>query len=98
MNMVGGPREAAAVAGHFTRVARDVLGVNVSYAGYIVRDSAVEDAVRSREPLLLRHPNSPAAACVEQVLRGLKIGNTSERINGDGFFRKFFSLFSRQVR
>ncbi|MFH1549777.1 MAG: MinD/ParA family protein [Planctomycetota bacterium] len=95
VNMVSGRKEADAVAGHFMRVARDFLRVPVNYAGYVLRDPALEDAVRRRTPLLLQHPKSQAAACVAQVLRGLGVRRISERSKGDGFFRKFFSAFSR---
>ena len=94
--MVSGRKEADAVAGHFMRVAKDFLGVPLNYAGFVLRDPAIEDAVRNRQPLLMRHPKSHAASCVGKVLRGLGVRRTSDDGKGGGFFRRFFSLLSNR--
>ena len=47
------------------------LGHTPPLAGIIRRDDRVRDAIRRQTPLLQRHPNSPAAADVEQVARAV---------------------------
>ena len=51
--------------------ARNFLGAGVAYAGGVRRDAKVADAIRHRQPLLLRHPSSGAAADIRAVAAGL---------------------------
>ena len=51
--------------------ARNFLGAGVEYAGCVRRDAKVVDAIRHRQPLLLRHPASGAAADIRAVAAGL---------------------------
>jgi len=51
--------------------ARSFLGAGVAYAGGIRRDAKVAEAIRHRQPLLLRHPCSAAAADIQAVAAGL---------------------------
>ena len=52
-------------------VARNFLGAGVDYAGGVRRDTKVADAIRHRQPLLLRHPGSGAAADIRALAAGL---------------------------
>lgn len=51
--------------------ARNFLGAGVEYAGGIRRCAKVADAIRHRQPLLLRHPGSAAATDIRAVAAGL---------------------------
>ena len=51
--------------------ARNFLGAGVGYAGGVRRDTRVADAIRHRQPLLLRHPGSGAAADIRSLAAGL---------------------------
>lgn len=51
--------------------ARNFLGAGVEYAGGVRRDAKVADAIRHRQPLLLRHPGSAAAEDIRAVAAGL---------------------------
>ena len=51
--------------------ARNFLGAGVDYAGGVRRDAKVADAIRHRQPLLLRHPGSAAAADIRALAAGL---------------------------
>lgn len=47
------------------------LKVSPPLAGVVRRDSKVKDAIRHQSPLLLRHPNTPAAVDVDALARKL---------------------------
>lgn len=51
--------------------ARSFLGASVAFAGAVRRDARVADAIRHQQPLLLRHPTSPAAADIRAVAQHL---------------------------
>ena len=51
--------------------ARSFLGQGLDYAGGVRRDARVADAIRHRQPLLLRHPGCAAAEDIRAVAAGL---------------------------
>ncbi len=53
------------------RVCRNFLKIEPPLAGVLRRDLRVPDAIRHQTPLLVRHPNSPAAWDVETLAQGL---------------------------
>jgi len=94
MNMVAGSGEAARIANQIIRVSKDFLGLCVSYAGYVVRDDAVEASVRSRRPFVLAYPGCQAAHCLRKTLDILEIQRRkSDRRKKGGFFRRLFGKF-----
>jgi flagellar biosynthesis protein FlhG len=98
MNMVSGGGEAGRIANQIIRVSRDFLGLCVEYAGYIVRDEAVEASVRSRRPFILAYPGSPASRCLRKTLDALEIQRRKgERRKKSGFFRRLFRRFRSRV-
>jgi flagellar biosynthesis protein FlhG len=54
------------------RVCEHFLELSPPLAGVLRRDPRVVDAIRHQAPLLLRHPNSPAACDVEALARHLQ--------------------------
>lgn len=64
LNQVRGRDEAKAVYERIAGVARQFLKMDVNFAGYVVADPAVQQAVRKRTPFVLGFPNSAAAACI----------------------------------
>lgn len=52
-------------------IARRRLGVPMQYGGHLEYDEAVWAATRRRRPLLVEHPETRIAKCVERVTRGL---------------------------
>ncbi len=94
MNMVSGTGEARRIADQIARVSRDFLGMCVGCAGHVVRDDAVEAAVRSRRPFMLAYPGCQASGCLRKSLKILDIGRCAEkRRGGGGFFRRLFGRF-----
>ena len=75
----GGDQAASRAAGERThatlaRACSTFLGSAPPLLGVIRRDERVRDAIRHQTPLLLRHPNCPAAADVEAIASGLPGG------------------------
>ena len=65
VNMVKNRDEALQVHERIASVARQFLKTDVAFSGYVVADSAVQQAVRKRAPFVLQYPNSAAAQCVQ---------------------------------
>jgi flagellar biosynthesis protein FlhG len=65
VNMVRNRDEALQVHERISSVARQFLKTDVAFSGYVVSDTAVQQAVRKRSPFVLQYPNSAAAQCVE---------------------------------
>ncbi len=94
MNMVSGGSEAERIANQIIRVSKDFLGMCVEPAGYVVRDDAVEAAVRSRRPFMLAYPGSHASCCLRKSLKMLDIKHNAKRLSENkGFFRRLFGRF-----
>lgn len=65
VNMTKSRDEARQVFDRIAGVARQFLKVDVAFAGYVVSDTAVQQAVRKRAPFVVQYPHSAAAACVQ---------------------------------
>jgi flagellar biosynthesis protein FlhG len=64
VNMARHRDEALQVHERIASVARQFLKTDVAFSGYVVADSAVQQAVRKRAPFVQQYPNSAAAQCV----------------------------------
>jgi MinD-like ATPase involved in chromosome partitioning or flagellar assembly len=65
VNMVRNREEAKQVHERIASVARQFLKTDVTFAGYVVSDVAVQQAVRKRAPFVQQYPHCPAAACLQ---------------------------------
>lgn len=79
----------------FKRISQTVerfLGLRVSLAGQILRDSNLPAAVRQRVPLVVRYPRSPAAASLAMLANSMvdSLGGSSTKA---GFFDRLTSFF-----
>lgn len=54
-----------------SRACQHFLGRSPVLAGIVMRDEHVRDTIRRQQPLLTRHPSSPAAEDVRAIARGL---------------------------
>jgi flagellar biosynthesis protein FlhG len=70
VNMVRGSDEVGTTHRGLAEATKKFLGVDLKLLGAIPRDGAVEEAVRSRIPLLLSSPNSPAAQQLRLIAAG----------------------------
>jgi flagellar biosynthesis protein FlhG len=71
VNMARSRHEAGAVARRLTRVARQFLGLSIECLGHIPTDRHVPQAVRSRVPVCVRHPNCIASLAMERICEQL---------------------------
>ncbi len=69
------------------------FGVPAEPLGQIEYDDAVSMAVRRRRPLLVEHPESRAARCIEKVTRRLLSPDTTEAVAVGGHSGSFYDLF-----
>jgi len=67
INMVRSEAEAREVFGRIDGVARRFLGVPLRFAGYLLHDTRVTDAVIRRNPFVLEYPNCSASQCIARL-------------------------------
>ncbi len=65
VNMTRNREEARQVHERIASVARQFLKTDVTFAGYVVSDVAVQQAVRKRAPFVQQYPSCAAAQCVQ---------------------------------
>lgn len=82
VNQASSPSEASKVAQRIVSVSRRFLGVEVGWAGYILTDAKVSQAVRLRRPLTVAFPGSPASLCIQTIARGLRSANGATKRRG----------------
>ncbi|MEE9211335.1 MAG: MinD/ParA family protein [Phycisphaeraceae bacterium] len=67
VNIVREPAEGREVFGRLEAVCRRFLTITPRYAGHILYDPRVAQAVRHRRPFVLENPNSEASRCISQL-------------------------------
>lgn len=71
VNMAESLRQAADVALRFSGCVKQFLGITVSNAGYVLRDSAVGAALAQRTPLCVFQPNGRASRNLRNIAAAL---------------------------
>jgi len=71
VNRARSPREAYDLQQKFEQIVDRFLGLPLAWAGHVLEDLSVERAARDQHPLLLSHPTSGAATCIEKLAREL---------------------------
>lgn len=71
INMATSPAEGERTYATLLKACESFLKISPPLAGVIRRDSRVKDAIRHQVPLLIRHPNTPAAGDVEALAKRL---------------------------
>jgi len=67
INMVKSDKEALEIASRLQLTARDFLGINIDVAGYILKDSRVEEAIKVGMPFVNLDPHCEASRCVAWI-------------------------------
>jgi len=94
VNRARSQREAFALHQKFDQIVDRFLDTHIERAGYVLEDIAVEQAARSQHPVLLSHPKSPAARCIEQIAKDL-VGNAAVlKRTGPGLFENLVNRIS----
>ena len=70
VNMANSQREGERAYEAIKRACEGFLKISPPLAGIIKTDKKIVDAIRNQTPLLVRHPQSEAAAAVQQIARG----------------------------
>jgi len=86
VNMVRDADEGRAVFTRLDAVCRRFLDLVPRYAGHVVMDPKVSQAVRRRKPFVLDSPNCPASLCIHQLAHRMDRGVTEPR--GEGLLRR----------
>ena len=89
INMVVNQQQALAVTTNLSRVAKQYLGLTLSYLGYIPRDPHVGQGVMQTTPFVLRFPNAPATQAVYELADRIIQQRTEAERSTAGFFRRF---------
>jgi len=71
VNLASSQRDGERAFGALRRACESFLGVQVPLLGVVRRDPLVPESLRRQVPLLIRHPNGPAAQDVEAIARRL---------------------------
>jgi len=71
VNMAAGATEAQATFRRLARVAEHFLGVRLAYQGYVPRDVAAPEAIRTQRPMVLVAPGAPASLAIDALARRL---------------------------
>jgi flagellar biosynthesis protein FlhG len=71
VNMAGSAREGERTYATLRKACESFLKAAPPLAGILRRDAKVKEAIRHQSPLLVRHPNTEAAADVEALARRL---------------------------
>lgn len=93
VNMVPNPALAQAVYTKMSGVAQRYLGKNISFLGYLARDSHVSQAVMQSKPFMIAYPHAPVSQCMNQIASRLLQQQTPKEGQKDGFFRRFAQTF-----
>jgi flagellar biosynthesis protein FlhG len=92
VNQARGRDEARIVHERIAGVTRQFIQTDVSFAGYVLADTAVGQAVRRRSAFVTEYPNCPAAQCVRawanRIDHHVDVTATPAR---SGFFRRLAS-------
>ena len=89
VNMVVNQQQALAVTTNLARVAKQYLGLTLSYLGYIPRDPHVSQGVMQSTPFVVGFPNAPATKCIHDLAAKLIRQRAETQSNKAGFFRRF---------
>lgn len=71
VNQASSPAAGERTYATLQRACATFLGTAPPLAGIVRRDDRVRDAIRRQSPLLIRHPNCPAATDIEGIARRL---------------------------
>ena len=97
VNRARSPREAFALHQKFDQIVERFLGIQIERSGYVLEDIAVEQASRSQHPIVVSHPNSAAAGCIEQLAKDLVGGSETLQKQGPGLFDKLMERMTADI-
>ena len=97
VNTAHSPQEAELAAEKLNTVARQFLGKEIHYAGYILYDHQVVSSVAEQRPVLLAYPSSMTSRAIRRIGQGL-IGTELREPPGQNRVQRFFQRVHRLLR
>ncbi len=92
VNLASSRAEARDTFQRIAQVAEKFLKYPIADGGYLLQDTHVEMAVRTRFPFVLRYPRCPASACLGAV--AVRMAKRAARPAAEvGYFRRVVGLF-----
>ncbi len=93
VNRVLEMEEGQTVVDKLGKVSQRFLGVGVTSLGFIYEDPNVPKAVKRQVPLVVAHPETISARCIDQIAQRLLYGKDVNQPMGiKGFFSKFLDM------
>ncbi len=92
VNMATSKREADEIYERISMVSRQFLNMEISYAGYILKDDVVVNAVLQRRPFVLEYPYSPAGRSVTRIAKEL-LRSLSGKMGNGGWIDRLLGWF-----
>lgn len=92
VNMVKDAQEGRLIYDRITAVCRKFLNVSPRYAGHVVSDPRVPQAVRRRRPFVLDHPGCEASVCIGQLAH--RMDRHAADPSGAGLFHRMVAWVS----
>jgi len=87
VNMVQSPSEGREVFNRLDAVCRRFLSLNVRYAGHVMHDMRVGQAVRGQLPFVIGAPGCPASNCIGELAH--RMDRHAAESCGRGLFSRF---------
>ncbi len=85
--------EGQMVVDKLGKVSQRFLGVGVTNLGFVYEDPNVLKAVKRQVPVMVAHPDTIAARCIDHIAQRLLYGKEVNQPSGiKGFFSKFLDL------
>ena len=101
VNMVKSSKEALDIASRLQQTAKDFLNMHLDMAGYILKDSHVEEAIKIGIPFVISDPDCDATECVIKIAKkifGLEGGEKNEEIPTGRGVKAFCMRLLRQFQ
>ncbi len=89
VNQALNPAQAKAVAAKLARVSQQYLDRNLSFLGFLPRDTHVSQAVMQSKPFLMAYPNAPVTKYMHVLANRLEHQQTEPEKHRDGFLKRF---------
>jgi len=93
VNMASSDAQARAVAMKLATVAKQYLGRNLSFLGYLPRDVHVQHAVMQSAPFILRYPDAPVSQAMAQLAKRLHTQQPAPAQQPQSFLKRFAQSF-----
>lgn len=85
--------EGQMVVDKLGKVSQRFLGVGITSLGFVYEDPNVTKAVKNQVPVMVAHPETISARCIEHIAQRLLYGKEVNQPSGiKGFFSKFLDL------